>query len=127
MSRHLTFYHFLIEDKGDKEYDPSLPFGGIRNDTPELCKEQYRKFLKEWEEIKKKSISEGKSPEEAERELYRFHNWKKVMITRRGSGAWKKYRQLLAEGVSKEEAIKERTRLMREYNEETQRLLHKYD
>lgn len=127
MNRHLTFYHFLIDDKKDKEYNPTLPFGGIRKDAPELCRKQYSKFLREWEEIKKKSVSEGISLEEAERELYRYHNWKKVMITRPGSGAWRKYRQLLAEGMSKEDAIKERVRIMREYEEETQHLLHKYD
>lgn len=127
MSMGKRFYHFLVDDETSDEYDPNLPFGGIKKDTPEIFKKSYNEFLKEWKKTKSELISKGYSQEEAERELYREYNWLKVMITRTGFGLRSKYRKLIAEGMSKEDAKEECERMRKDYDEETQRLLHKYD
>ena len=48
MSKHITFFNYVVDDVESKEYDPSLPFGGIRQDSPDKIKQEFNDFVKEY-------------------------------------------------------------------------------
>lgn len=91
MSRHITFYHYLIVDDKSEQYNPKLPFGGIKEDAPEKIKERYDEFVEEYRKCEEKLIADGETPDEAKRLVKKYFEWKRGQITKECSNSWKKH------------------------------------
>lgn len=93
MSRHVTFYDYVIDDSKSKEYDPTLPLGGIRKDAPREMVEAYNRFVKEYNSSIDKLVSEGESRSDAEELVKKHCDWVKSQITKKCSNAWKEHKR----------------------------------
>lgn len=91
MSKHLTFYHYVVGDIDSKEYNPSFPFGGIKKDAPEQMKKDYDRFCKEYQSCVDRLVSEGETVEEANKEVKEYFDWIKQEITKKCANAWKEH------------------------------------
>ena len=50
-----AFINYILDEE-DEGFDESLPFGGIVSDAPEEAKVAYKKYVEEYEELKKAGI-----------------------------------------------------------------------
>lgn len=90
-SMHLTFYHYLVDDENAEEYDKSLPYGGVKKDTPQKHKKEYEKFVEEYKKCEQKLISEGYTLDDAEQEVKKYYDFIKNSVTKKCNNAWKKH------------------------------------
>ena len=91
MNKHITFYNYVIDDVNSKEYNPSLPFGGIRKDAPDKIKQQFDEFVKEYNTHINKLVSEGENENTARILVKKYYEWKKEQITKKCQNSWKEH------------------------------------
>ena len=91
MSKHITFYDYVIDNIESKEYNPALPFGGIRRDAPTEIKQRFNEFAKEYNSCIDKLVSEGENEEEARKLVKKHYDWIKERITQKCSNSWRKH------------------------------------
>lgn len=86
---HTTFYDYIIGDEDSKEYDKTLPFGGIRKDAPEKIKADFEDFVIECGECERRLISAGEAPDEAKRLIKKHNDWMKERMVKKCNHAWR--------------------------------------
>lgn len=91
MSKRITFYDYVVDNVNSKEYDESLPFGGIRKDAPDKIKQQFDKFVKEYKSCIDKLIAEGENEIKAKVMVKEHFEFVKQEITKECSNSWKKH------------------------------------
>ena len=50
------FIDYIIGDEDEKEFDSSLPFGGLKKEAPDEAREAYELFVKDEKEAEEKGI-----------------------------------------------------------------------